>query len=235
MSIEKIIRVLLVEDEETIGEAVQLRLELEDYEVVWAKTGAEAVRVFERQRFNVIVLDIMLPEMDGYEVCERIRLTDSDTPILFLSAKNTVDDKLTGLKKGGDDYLTKPFVFEEFILRVKVLVKHSLRSRREGREIDTFQFGDNRVNFSTFEAIGLSGEPIQLSQKEANLLKLLIEREGEVVSREDILRFVWGYDIYPSTRTVDNFIATFRKYFEVNPRQPRYFHSVRGVGYRFTA
>ncbi|MDB5284641.1 MAG: response regulator with CheY-like receiver domain and winged-helix DNA-binding domain, partial [Bacteroidota bacterium] len=186
------------------------------------------------QRFNLIILDVMLPEMDGFAVCQKIRIDDSEVPILFLTAKDTSQDKVYGLKQGADDYLTKPFNLEELLLRVKVLIKHSVRGTKEGEEMKLFKFGENEVNFLTFQAKGVGGTDLVLTKKEVSLLKLLVERKGNVVSRTQILQFVWGYDIYPSTRTIDNFIMTFRKYFEKDPSSPRYFHSVRGVGYKFS-
>ncbi len=227
------IRILLVEDEEHLQEAIKLNLELEGYKVVTAGTGTEAVRIFKQERFNMVVLDVMLPEMDGYGVCEAIRIHNSSIPILFLSAKNASEDKILGLKRGADDYMTKPFNLEEFLLRVNVLVKRSL-SQDEKKEInDIFRFDGNEINFLTYEILGKDKSKIRLTKKEIALLKLLIERKNEVVSREQILETVWGYDIYPSTRTVDNFILAFRKYFETDPKEPRYFFSVRGVGYKF--
>jgi two-component system alkaline phosphatase synthesis response regulator PhoP len=227
------IRILLVEDEEHLQEAIKLNLELEGYKVVTAGTGTEAVRIFKQERFNMVVLDVMLPEMDGFAVCEAIRIHNSGIPILFLSAKNASEDKILGLKRGADDYMTKPFNLEEFLLRVNVLVKRSL-SQDEKKELnDIFRFEGNEVNFLTYEILGKDKSKIRLTKKEIALLKLLIERKNEVVSREQILETIWGYDIYPSTRTVDNFILAFRKYFETDPKEPRFFFSVRGVGYKF--
>ncbi len=227
------IRILLVEDEEHLQEAIKLNLELEGYKVVAAGTGTEAVKIFKAERFNLVVLDVMLPEMDGFAVCEAIRLHNGTVPILFLSAKNASEDKILGLKRGADDYMTKPFNLEEFLLRVNVLVKRSLSQEEKKEMSDIYRFDGNEVNFKTYEISGKGNEKIRLTKKEIALLKLLIERRNEVVSREQILETVWGYDIYPSTRTVDNFILAFRKYFEKDPKEPRYFHSVRGVGYKF--
>ncbi|MCL4119511.1 UNVERIFIED_CONTAM: hypothetical protein GTU68_014415 [Idotea baltica] len=226
------IRILVVEDELSLREGIQLNLELEGYEVITAEDGVEALQIFEQQRFNVIILDVMLPEMNGFSVCEKIRLKDDTIPVMFLTAKNAITDKLEGLKKGADDFMTKPFNLDEFLLRVKVLVKHSLKTTNDGKQLLVYTFGENNVNFSTYEAKGVTGK-FNLSHKEAMLLKLLIERKGQVVPREEILSSVWGYDIYPSTRTIDNFISAFRKYFEENPKQPNYFFSVRSVGYKF--
>lgn len=225
-------RILIVEDEDHIRENLRLNLELEGYEVVSAADGIKAVKLFREQRFNLVLLDVMLPEMDGYDVCEQIRLDDSDTPILFLTAKDTAQDKIKGLRTGGDDYITKPFNLEELLLRVKILIKRSMKSMGGADEMNEYHFGNNSINFITYEAQGVRGA-LKLTNKELKLLKLLIDRKGEVVSRQHILQTVWGYDVYPSTRTIDNFILAFRKYFEDDPKNPVFFHSIRGVGYKF--
>jgi two-component system alkaline phosphatase synthesis response regulator PhoP len=228
-------RILLVEDEEHLQEAIKLNLELDGFEVEVADTGTIALRKAETQRFNLIILDVMLPELDGFAVCEKIRLNDTDTPILFLTAKDTGQDRVNGLRLGADDYLAKPFNLEELLLRVKILVKHSVKGTQEGKDLKTYKFGDNEVNFITYKAKGAGGSEYELTKKEITLLKLLIDRKDSVVSRQHILQYVWGYDVYPSTRTIDNFILAFRKYFEKDARNPEYFHSIRGVGYKFTA
>ncbi|MCX6273784.1 MAG: response regulator transcription factor [Bacteroidetes bacterium] len=232
---ERSVRILLVEDEEHLAESISFNLEMEGYDVKIAGTGTQAVKTFKGEKFNLVILDVMLPELDGFGVCEAIRLHNSSVPILFLSAKNTSEDKITGLKRGADDYMTKPFNLEEFLLRVHSLIKRGL-SKEEHKELnEKYKFGKNEVNFITFEVIDKDGKKIRLTKKEILLLKLLIERKNEVVSREQILETVWGYDIYPSTRTVDNFILAFRKYFEPDPKNPKYFFSIRGVGYKFVS
>ncbi|MFM8371207.1 MAG: response regulator transcription factor [Bacteroidota bacterium] len=225
-------RILLVEDEDSIRDAVRLNLELDGYEVVCTGNGKKAVELIRGQHFDLLLLDVMLPEMDGFSITEQVRLTNPDVPILLLTAKDTAQDRITGLKKGADDYLTKPFHLEELQLRVSKLLQRSQRARGEGPS--SSEFGGNKINFETYEAVTFRGEEITLTKKEAMLLKLLIDRRNEVVSRQQILQSVWGYDVYPSTRTIDNFILAFRKYFEEEPREPRFFHSIRGVGYKFT-
>jgi len=226
--------ILLVEDEENLHEALKLNLELEDYEVSSAFDGVEALKAVEQEHFDLMILDVMLPELDGINVVERIRLQNNDIPILILSAKNSSADRVLGLKKGADDYLTKPFNLEELLLRVsKLLEKSQLLSVRKPVE-QTYQFGKNQVDFKALECITKDGEKITLTKKEIMLLKLLIENKNEVVTREKILQAVWGYNVYPTTRTIDNFILSFRKYFEDDSRNPQYFHSVRGIGYKFT-
>lgn len=223
-------RILLVEDEENIRDVVKLNLEMEDYEVVTAKDGKTALKFIKGQHFDLLILDVMLPEVDGFQICEQVRLTNSDVPIIFLTAKDSTPDRIEGLKRGADDYLTKPFHLEELLLRVNNLIRRT--SKSPDNVPDMFEFGDNKVNFATYEAIGNQGD-FTLTKKEAMLLKLLVERKNEVVSRQQILQSVWGYDVYPSTRTIDNFILSFRKYFELDPKQPSFFRSVRGVGYKF--
>ena len=223
-------RILLVEDEEQIRKLVKMNLELEGYEVVSVDNGRKAIDIIEGQHFDLMILDIMLPEVDGFQICQKVRLTNTKVGIIILSAKDTSNDRITGLKYGADDYLTKPFNLEELLLRVSNLLKRS--SEESVNELDYYEFGKNKVNFVTYEAEGYQGN-FRMTQKEVLLLKMLIERKNEVVSRKEILQNVWGYDVYPSTRTIDNFILNFRKYFEVDPRNPQFFHSVRGVGYKF--
>jgi two-component system alkaline phosphatase synthesis response regulator PhoP len=226
--------ILLVEDEENLHEALKLNLELEGYTVTSAYDGAAALLAVAGEYFDLIILDVMLPELDGISVTETIRVKNSELPILILSAKSNSSDRVLGLKKGADDYLTKPFNLEELLLRVEKLIDKNKKLQEKESIGDTYQFGNNTIDFKAQEAIGITGETITLSKKEAQLLKLLIENKGEVVTREKILQIVWGYNVYPSTRTIDNFILSFRKYFETDSRNPRHFHSVRGVGYKYT-
>src|SRR4051812_10124602 len=225
---------LVVEDEESLREALKLNLELENYEVTVAVNGPQALKAVKNEFFDLIILDIMLPEMDGLAVCETIRMQHNQVPILFLSARNTGADRVAGLKKGGDDYLTKPFNLEELLLRVDKLISKN-RKIREPHPVDNiYEFDGCRIDFAAHECLDKEGNKQELSKKEAALLKLLVEHKNEVVSREHILQVVWGYNVYPTTRTIDNFILNFRKYFEEDSRDPVYFHSVRGVGYKFT-
>lgn len=223
-------RILVVEDEESLRNTLALNLELEGYDVVTREDGKELMDLIRGQHFDLLILDVMLPDVDGFTLCQQVRVNHHRLPILMLTAKSQSEDRITGLRKGADDYLTKPFHLEELLLRIKNLLK---RTGYESEEMDTYTFGPNRIDFKSFEAQTIQGD-IQLTRKEAMLLKLLIERKGQVVSRQDILQMVWGYDIFPSTRTIDNFILNFRKHFEADPRNPKYFHSVRGIGYKFT-
>lgn len=226
-------RILLVEDEEHLLEALKLNLELEGYHVTTATDGKKALKAFKEERLNLVILDVMIPEIDGFKVAETIRLENTEVPIMFLTAKNTSEDRVAGLKRGADDYLTKPFNLEELILRVGILVKRGLKSD-EQKQLNSYRIGSKTINFNNYELTDdESGEVISLTKKETMLLKLLVERKGEAVSRETILETVWNYDVYPSTRTIDNFILSFRKYFEVDSKHPQHFHSIRGVGYKY--
>ncbi|MEO6330112.1 MAG: response regulator transcription factor [Ginsengibacter sp.] len=226
--------ILLVEDEENLQEALRLNLELEGYEVTGANDGAEALSAVQNEYFDLIILDVMLPELDGISVCENIRLQGNEIPILILSAKNSSADRVLGLKKGADDYLTKPFNLEELLLRVDKLIHKSNRISQKQPVAEVYTFGQNTINFKALQSTNREGVLIPLTKKETMLLKLLIENKNEVVPREKILQAVWGYNVYPTTRTIDNFILNFRKYFEEDSRDPKYFQSVRGIGYKFT-
>jgi two-component system alkaline phosphatase synthesis response regulator PhoP len=226
--------ILLVEDEENLHEALKLNLELEGYDVTSAYNGAAALKALQAEYFDMLILDVMLPEMDGINVTETIRLNNNEVPILILSAKNSSADRVLGLKKGADDYLAKPFNLEELLLRVKKLIEKNKKLQDKESIGNSYTFGNNIIDFKAQEATKSTGEKIQLSKKETMLLKLLIENKNEVVPREKILQAVWGYNVYPTTRTIDNFILNFRKYFEEDSRNPKYFHSVRGVGYKYS-
>jgi two-component system, OmpR family, alkaline phosphatase synthesis response regulator PhoP len=231
---DKKFSILLVEDEENLQEALKLNLELEGYEVSICADGAKALKMYSQEYFDLIILDVMIPEIDGIAVCETIRLNNSQMPILILSAKNSSADRVLGLKKGADDYLVKPFNLEELLLRVNKLIRKSEQISNKKLISDTYSFGKTTIDFKASEATGYNGTKIVLTKKELMLLKLLVENKNEVVTREKILQAVWGYNVYPTTRTIDNFILSFRKYFEEDSRNPIYFHSVRGVGYKFT-
>jgi len=231
---EKRFSILLVEDEENLHDALKLNLELEGYEVTSAFDGPQALTAVQNEFFDLIIMDVMLPELDGISVSENIRLQGNEIPILILSAKNSSADRVLGLKKGADDYLTKPFNLEELLLRVHKLIHKSKQISSKEQVAEEYNFGKNNINFKALVGTNKQGKKIALTKKEAMLLKLLIENKNEVVPREKILQAVWGYNVYPTTRTIDNFILNFRKYFEEDSRNPKYFHSVRSIGYKFT-
>lgn len=226
-------RILLAEDEESLRELIELNLELEGYHVDSVIDGKAALEKTKQAHYNLAILDVMLPLLDGFAVCESIRLENQELPIIFLTAKNTSADRVLGLKLGADDYLAKPFNLEELLLRVQALIKRGLDRSAKSSELESYHFGENKIDFAQYTISTFRGETITLTKKEIQLLKLLIDRKGEVVSRKQILEKVWGYDIFPSTRTIDNYILAFRKYFEKNPREPEFFFSIRSVGYKF--
>jgi two-component system alkaline phosphatase synthesis response regulator PhoP len=226
------LRLLLVEDEVALRNTLRLNFEMEGYAVTTASTGPEALERMKGARFDLVVMDVMLPGMDGYSVVESVRLEGDTTPVLFLTARNAPADRVRGLRTG-DDHLGKPFDLEELLLRVTNLI-HRIAGAAPQVVVTTADFGGNHVDFNSYEVVCRNGEKRTLSQREMMLLRLLIERAGEVVSREEILQKVWGYNVFPTTRTVDNFIVAFRKYFEPDPRDPKHFHSIRGVGYKFS-
>jgi two-component system alkaline phosphatase synthesis response regulator PhoP len=225
-------RILLVEDEMALLETLRLNLELEGYHITVATDGRQALKAFKEARFDLILLDLMLPGIDGLTVCQSIRLENAHVPILMLTARSTTQDKIEGLKTGADDYLTKPFNLEELLLRISNLIRRT--QRNELGLLKSYVINNRQVDFASQEIITPDNQKIKLTRKETLLLRLLVEKRNQVVSREQILQTVWGYDIYPSTRTIDNFIVNFRKYFENDPSQPQFFISVRGVGYKFT-
>jgi len=225
-------RILLVEDEENLHEAIKMNLELEDYIVTSVFNGKEAMRKFNQGRYDLVILDVMLPGVNGFDICQAIRLENKQIPILFLTAKNASHDRINGLKVGGDDYLTKPFNLEELILRSANLIKRSLITT--DKSIDQYRIGEFVIDFNSFEVIAENGQMSRLTNRQIKLLRLLIEKSNQVVSRQEILEKIWGYDVYPSTRTIDNVILAFRKIFEINVEPFTYFKSVRGVGYKFT-
>lgn len=225
-------RLLLAEDTTSLRQMLAMNLRGEGHKVVEVDNGVDALEALRTQRFAAAILDVMMPGMDGFAVCRTARLEGVETPILFLTARNEGPDRVEGLRLGANDYLGKPFLVEELLLRLDRLMDQTPSD--SWTQLREATIGNGRVDFVAFEATGHDGVVRKLSKREAMLLKLLIGREGEVVSREDILQLVWGYDILPSTRTIDNFILAFRKTFEHDPKSPVHFHSIRGVGYKFT-
>jgi two-component system alkaline phosphatase synthesis response regulator PhoP len=224
-------RILVVDDEEHLAAGIRENLEAEGYRADVAHDGRDGLARVREQRFDLVVLDVMMPNMDGIELCEQMRRDGLQTPVLFLTVKGDVADRVRGFEAGGDDYLAKPFHLKELLLRVAAILRRSSWYQASGAPL---VFGGNRVDFQTYEARAWDGSEHALTHKEAMILKVLSERAGTIVTREEILDRVWGYEVFPSTRTIDNFIVRLRKRFERNPEAPVHFHTVRGVGYRFT-
>lgn len=223
-------KICVVEDENSLAEMIRLNLELEGYNVLSLGHGSKALTLIESEyNCDLFILDVMLPGVNGIDLCRKIRAY-SNTPILFLSAKGTTADRIAGLKAGGNDYLAKPFDLEELLLRVSILVDKSKTVSDE-----TVMIGSCEVNFKTYAVTNIeSKQSINLSKKEVSLIRLFCQKEGEVISRAEILDKVWGKDQFPTTRTIDNYILNFRKIFEGDSKNPSHFHSIRGVGYKFT-
>ena len=224
-------RVLVVDDEAHLAAGISENLEAEGYSTAVAHDGAEGLQKIRDGEFDLIVLDVMMPKLDGLRVCEEIRKEGRQTPVLFLTVKNDAQDRIRGFEVGGDDYLAKPFHLQELLLRVAAILKRS--AWYQGSE-GPLTFGGNSIDFKTYQARAWDGTEHNLTHKEAMILKMVSEHDGGIVTREEILDRVWGYEVFPSTRTVDNFIVRLRKRFEKNPEEPAHFHTVRGVGYRFT-
>ena len=222
-------KVCLIEDEKSLSEMIRLNLELDGFDVDVYDNGLIAKNDISKICLaDLVILDVMLPQVSGLDLCIEIRKS-SKVPILFLSAKGTTSDKIAGLKLGANDYLSKPFDLEELLLRVQILLQ-----KNEVNQEETIVIGSKSVSFTTFEITDLNNLEVEiLSKKEIELLKLFSEKAGIVVSRDEILDKIWP-DQFPTSRTIDNYILSFRKTFEKDPKNPIYFHSIRGVGYKFT-
>lgn len=222
-----------MEDESSLSDLITLNLGLEGYKVDHFSDGEAAWKAFSPFYYDLVILDVMLPGMAGFTICQKIRLTGDEVPVLFLTAKNTGGDRVEGLKIGGDDYMGKPFNLDEFLLRVEKLIKR-FSQRALSADVLDFQFGPNYIHFKTYEFRNRMGEKKVLTKKEAKLLKLFVERKNQVLSRDEIIQLVWNPDESASHRTIDNMVVNFRKNFEENPKKPKYFTSIRGVGYKFS-
>ncbi len=222
-------KVLIVEDDEAIAQGLRDNLEFEGYEVAIVADGVAAIRLVGEQRPDLIVLDIRLPRMSGYEVCRKLRGSGCKTPIVMLTARGEEEDRVLGLDLGADDYITKPFSVRELLARVRAQLRRS--SAPAETMPDQMQVGVVTIDFRRYEA-RRGEQAVDLTRKEFGVLRLLAAREGIVVTRDELLQTVWGYDAPQSTRTVDNHVATLRAKLEPDPACPRYLHTVHGVGYK---
>ena len=224
--------ILLIEDEKNLHHTLKLNLELEGFIVDSAFTGDEGLYKILRGFYVAVILDLMLPNIDGISILEEVRIKKIETPILILSAKTEINQKIEGLKKGADDYLTKPFNFEELLIRIQKIM---LRKTDISEKISTdfYSFKENKIFFDKLQVINFKNISYKITIKESIFLKLLIDEENKIVSREKISQLVWGYNVYNSYRTIDNFILNFRKYFEIDRKLPKHFISIRGIGYKF--
>jgi two-component system alkaline phosphatase synthesis response regulator PhoP len=226
-------KLLLVEDEEHIYTGLIFNLELEGYEVTHAKDGniAKEILFDNNEIFDLILLDIMIPGMNGYDLCHALRKNKNYTPVLMLTAKSFDKDKIRGLQSGADDYITKPFNLEELLTRIQVILRRQ-HWINQSLQDEVLKFGNVVIDFEKFFA-QVGDEEVKLTSLEFKLMKLFYDNEGKVLSREDIFEKVWDVKDYLGMRSVDNFVARLRKYFEIDPSNPQYFQSVRGVGYKF--
>lgn len=223
-------KVLIIEDEIALQQTLKLNLELEGYQTFTCGNGGEAISDVKKIAPDLILLDIMLPVLSGIEIYKELKKLNIQIPVIFLTAKNNVQDKIEGLKLGADDYITKPFDLEELLLRIHNVLKRNAPIKQES---NIFQFDSCEINFATFQIKTREGKTEDLSKREMALLKLLVDNVNTVVSRDEILDKLWTKDENPSSRTIDNYILNFRKLFEINQKEPVHFQSIRGVGYKF--
>lgn len=233
---EPLHRILVVEDDLHLAEGMAENMRAEGYAADTAHDGSAGLAQALASDYDLLILDVMMPKMDGFALCRELRQHGKNTPVLFLTARGDPQDRVRGLEAGGDDYLTKPFHLDEFLLRVRAILRRwdwYKQSVAKPASDGVLRFAGNEVNFRTFRAKSWDGSFHDLTEKEAMIMKVLSEQPDEVVTRDDLLEKVWGYEVFPSTRTVDNFILRLRKIFERTPHEPKHFLTVRGVGYRF--
>ncbi len=224
--------VLLVEDEKTLGHGLEFNLLAEGYSVSWVKDGRDALEHLAENKYDLIILDIMLPYVDGFDIARQVRSADQQQPILFLTARSGIKDRLKGLEIGADDYMTKPFHLEELLLKVQGMLRRKKWYKESSGKMPSYNLGKYKIDFENLSCKG-SKDIISLTLHEAMLLRYFIDNKGKVISRKDLLANVWNVNSDIETRTVDNFIVRLRKYFEEDPDNPVFFKSVRGVGYVF--
>ncbi len=222
-------RILIIEDEPDMRRGLQDNLEFENYETVTTANGTEGLRLAQKEPFDLILLDLMLPGMDGMEVCKHLKESGSTTPIVMLTARGAEEDKIAGLEAGADDYITKPFSLREMLARVKAILR---RVKTDPPSVHEFSFGDITLNFDRYQA-SKDGKPIEMSPREFEMMRLFVENQGEIVTREQFLEQVWGYTNFPTTRTVDNHIAKLRQKIEDDPENPCHVITVHRMGYKF--
>jgi DNA-binding response OmpR family regulator len=223
-------RILIIEDDVAILRGLKDNLEYESYEVLTAQDGEQGYGLIQEKKPDLIILDLMLPKMSGYEVCRKVRDEGITTPILMLTARGEEMDRVVGLDLGADDYVTKPFSVPELLARIRAIIRR-VQKAKTGDLPGELKFGEISIDFKCFEA-RKGGKILNMSRKEFGVLRLLAARKGEVVTRDELLDEVWGYDQYPTTRTVDNHIGLIRNKIEDNPSKPHHLITVHGVGYK---
>ncbi len=224
--------ILLIEDEDHIAQGLVFNLESEGYRVSHAETGTDAMRIFAGGNCDIVILDLMLPDCHGLDLCRRMRRESPQLPVLILTALGEEKDRIAGLAEGADDYLTKPFSLDEFLLRVRGMLRRLEWYRPTHDREDVYRFGGNRIDLKNQQAETPRGM-VRLTDLESRMLGTFFDNEGETLTRAELLKSVWGMAEDTETRTLDNFIVRLRKYFEKDPAEPRHFLTVRGRGYRF--
>ncbi len=224
-------QILVIEDDLSILLGLKDNLMMEGYDVITAANGKDGLIMANERNFDLLILDIMLPGMNGFEICKKVKKEKSNMPIIMLTARSSEMDKIAGLDYGADDYITKPFSISELLARIRALLR---RAYPEKKKLETYTFGNVTIEFTKMEAFA-QGKEIRLTKKEYSILEYFIQHEGEVVHRHDLLNEVWGYDNIPTTRTIDNFILDIRKKIEKVPSNPKHIVSISGVGYRFVS
>ena len=221
--------ILVIEDDLKILRGLEMNLRFEGYAVLSATDGHEGLKKALEEHADLLLLDLMLPGLSGYDICRKVRERKPDLPIVMLTAKGEEIDKVAGLDLGADDYVTKPFGVSELMARIRALLR---RSEAKGRSVERYSFGNVTLDFKKYQA-EVGGKAVELSAREFDLMRYLIEHAGDAVHRSDLLDKVWGYDVTPTTRTVDSFVLDLRKKLEADPSHPVHILSVRGVGYKF--
>lgn len=228
-------RILLVEDDADLAASIRENLVAYGYEVEALADGEDALEAALEDGFHLIVLDVILPGMDGFTICRRLREAGNNVPILFLTARDTPEDRIHGLEEGGDDYLSKPFELREFLLRVDALLRRRLWREGESVESIIVRFGGNEIDLRSYNARAWDGSEHLLDHKEAAVLGLLADRDGATVTREEIADAVWGHEVRPSSRALEELVRRLRRRFEPRPAEPRHLHRIGSLGYRFTS
>jgi len=221
--------ILIIEDDVSILRGLKDNLTFEGYQVHTSMDGQEGLKLALNKHFDMLLLDIMLPGLNGYEICRRLKKEKPQLPVIMITARGSEMDTVAGLDVGADDYISKPFSIPELLARVRAVLR---RSSTEEQEIETFSFGNVSLNFKKFRAT-VNNEQTELSSKEFAIMKYLIEHEQEVIHRHDLLEKVWGFEVTPTTRTVDNYILELRKKLEIDPSNPKHIITIRGAGYKF--
>ena len=221
--------ILVIEDDPAISLGLQKNLKYEGYDVLSATQGEQGLQLAIDKQPDLIILDVMLPNLSGFEICKTLKRNEVDIPIIILSAKDQEIDKIMGLDLGADDYITKPFSIRELIARINAVLR---RKKRYEKELETYSFGQVHIDFSA-RTVALAGRPLELSPREFDLLGFFVRHPNEVMDRRQILNKVWGYDYYGTARTIDNFVTKLRQKMEPNPNNPVHFVTARGIGYKF--